>query len=422
MTAITKSGYAIRQMPLIALCCLAAGLLSPPLAEGRTFPQVTRLEANNGPRAGSNEVTIRGVQFQSESPVSKVSFGRHQALSFKVESDTAISALAPPGSGEAQVRVTNARGETSPAVAADRYAYDPPPEGPWLGLNGNSMTYLGPIDAFVEHDVVYDRSGAIEWNAGETLARGGKGLATSIRAGMIPVVTIEYNGYFNCRYGVDRCLPTSHAAIAEYVSGFLASARAILARYPAAPIAFEASNEPWGYGTAAQYAAILRRLLPAARRAGLPMDRLYVGATSGSWITELYAAAPQLQSEIGGWYVHPYNRSRGATTGVGELPGLQAEMTSGQNNLMVSEMGFCSADVNNAASQCASSAAPARNSAEAAAALLRELRIAEPFHRAGWLRALIVYSRNDGGWAMQKRHGVLTAQGAALESFADANA
>ena len=42
-------------------------------------------------------------------------------------------------------------------------------------------------------------------------------------------------------------------------------------------------------------------------------------------------------------------------------------------------------------------------------------------HRAGWLRALLVYSRNDGGWAMQLRGGALTAQGRALESFADAN-
>lgn len=420
MSPVGKALSAVGQMPLIALCCLAAGLLSPALAEGGTFPQITGLVANNGPHAGKNKVTISGVQFEGESAVRSVSFGRRRAISFKVESDTAITAVAPPGDGEVAVRVTNARGETSPSVAADRYAYDPRPEGPWLGLNGNSMLYLGPVDAFVEHDIVYDRSGAIEWQAGETLKRGGRGLETSIRAGMIPIVTIEYRGYSHCHYGASQCLPTSRQAITDYVLGFVSSAREILARYPAVPIDFEASNEPWGYGNAAQYAALLTSLLPAARSAGLPIDRLYVGATSGSWISDMYAAEPRLQSLIKGWYVHPYNPSRGATTGVGELPGLQAEMTSGQNNLIVSEMGFCAPDVNKASAQCASSPAPARNSAEAAAALRSELQLAAPFHRAGWLRALIVYSRNDGGWAMQLPHGRLTAQGAALEAFANA--
>ncbi len=44
------------------------------------------------------------------------------------------------------------------------------------------------------------------------------------------------------------------------------------------------------------------------------------------------------------------------------------------------------------------------------------------YRRAGWLRALIVYSRNAGGWAMQQLPGpTLTAQGRALLSFADAH-
>ncbi|HUB36001.1 MAG TPA: hypothetical protein VL972_04195, partial [Solirubrobacteraceae bacterium] len=42
-----------------------------------------------------------------------------------------------------------------------------------------------------------------------------------------------------------------------------------------------------------------------------------------------------------------------------------------------------------------------------------------PYHLAGWLRALIVYSRNDGGYAMQLSSGKLTAQGKALEAFAE---
>jgi hypothetical protein len=407
-------------MPLLVLCCLAVGLLLPaPSAEGRAFPQVSRLEANNGPARGGNTVTIEGVALQGESPVSSVTFGGRPAR-FTVASDTSIEALAPAGSGEAEVRLTNGRGESSPSVPADRYAYDPPPVGPWLGLNGNNSTFLGPIDAFVEHGVEYDRSGPIEWVAGETLAQGGQGFRIPIDAGMIPVVTIEYKAYNHCQFN-SQCLPTSAAAITEYVTGFIVSAREILAKYPAAPILLEATNEPWGYGSAAQYAAILASLLPAAARAHLPMERVYAGATTGGWIKSLYEARPQLRSEIKGWYVHPYNPSRDPASGVGQLPGLQAEMTSGQSNVIVSEMGFCAPDVNNAAGRCAGGPAPARDSADAAQALSSELRLAASYHRAGWLRALLVYSRNDNGWAMQIHGGVLTAQGRALEAFADAN-
>ena len=405
-------------MPLLALCCVLAALLSPALAEGRTFPEVTRLEANNGPAAGGNTVTIHGVELQGESPVRRVSFGTRPASSFTVESETSLRAVAPAGSGEADVRVTNGRGESSPVVPVDRYAYDPAPNGPWLGLNGNSSRFLGPIDAFVEHGVDYDRSGPVEWVAGESLAQGGRGLQTSIAAGMIPVIPIEYRAYVNCRFG-SPCLPTSAAAIREYVRGFITSSREILAKYNAAPILLEASNEPWGYGNAGQYAAILASLLPAAARAHLPMKRIYVGATDGGWIQAMYQARPQLQRQIKGWYVHPYNTERDPAAGIAELPGLQAEMTSGQNNVIVSEMGFCAPDVNVSNSHC-TAGPPTRNSAEAASLLSSELRLAAPMHRAGWLRALLVYSRNDGGWAMQLRGGTLTAQGRALESFANA--
>jgi IPT/TIG domain-containing protein len=408
-------------MPLVSLLlCLLAGLLVPALAEGRAAPQVARLEPNNGPEAGGNTVSIQGLALQGESPVRSVTFGG-RAASFKVESDTKIAAVVPPGSGEADVQLVNGRGESSAVVPGDRYAYDAPPEGPWLGLNGNSSTSLGPVDAFLEDGIDYDRSGPVEWIAGETLAQAGKGLQASITAGMIPVIPIEYRAYVNCNFG-DQCLPTSAGAITAYVRGFISAAREILARYPAAPILLEASNEPWGYGSAPQYAAILASLLPAAQRAHLPMERIYAGATGNGWIKALYAARPQLRTEIKGWYFHPYDKEgHPDSEGVPGLPAWQAEMTSGQNNVIVSELGFCAPEVNGSEQQCRSGPAPARNAAEAAAMLSRELRAAVPFHQAGWLRALLVYSRSDGGWAMQLRGGALTAQGQALRAFAGAN-
>ncbi len=414
-------------MRLLALCCAAAGLTPVPLAQGSTLPQVTRLEQSIGPEAGGATVTIRGVGFGGSSPVTSVTFGGRRA-SFRIVSETEIEAVAPPGEGEAEVRLADARGESSPASTADIYGWAPPASAPWLGLNGNSSVFLKPTGEFVEHGIAYDRSGPIEWYAGETLSHGGaspgisggQGLALSIDAGMIPVITIEYRAYEHCHYS-EQCLPTSARDIDEYVTGFIGSAREIIARYPAAPILFEVSNEPWGYGSAAQYAAILAALLPAARAAGLPMDRIYAGLTSGGWLGGLYSAAPQLRSEVGGWYLHPYNPSHSATTGIGELPGLQAQLGSGRDNLMVSEFGFCAADVNRPHTNCANSPASASDSAEAAALLAAELRRAVPYHRAGWLRAVLVYSRNDGGWAMQTITGGLTAAGRAFVAFADAN-
>ncbi len=407
-------------MRSLVTCCLAALLLTPAIAVANPSPpQVTGIEANNGPETGGNAVKVHGVGLEGESPVRAVTFGGRPARGFELESDTQLTAVAPPGSGEAEVVVTNGRGESSPAAPAANYAYDPPPEGPWLGLNGNSSLFLGPIDAFVEHGVSYDRSGPVEVIAGARLAQTGAGLEPSIRAGMIPVIPIEYPAYVNCSFG-QQCVPTSASAITAYVQGFISSAREILARYPAAPIVFEATNEPWGYGSAAQYAAILASLLPAATHAGLPVDRIYVGATGSGWIKGLYRARPQLETEIKGWYFHPYNHEGASGEGVAGLPGWQAEMTSGQSNVIVSELGFCAPEVNKAEAQCSSGPAPARNEAEATSRLSEELSRTVPFHREGWLRAVLVYSRNDGGWAMQLRGGALTDQGRALEEFADA--
>ncbi len=401
-------------MGLLAACCLTASLAVPQLATGASAPLVTRIEANNGPQAGGATVVVRGAGFAS-SPVRSVTFGGRPSPHVAVSSESELTAVAPPGSGEAEVQVTNARGETSAGVPAGRYAYDPPPNGPWLGLNGNSSRGLGPVDEFVEHHVVYDRSGPVEWLAGEPLSAGERGLTASLDAGMIPVVTIEFSGYSNCSWE-SRCLPTSEAAIREYVTGFVDSAAEIEARYPAAGILFEVVNEPWGYGTPAQYAAILARLEPEAARVGLPLSQIYAGATGGGWVGALYKARPLLQTEVKGWYLHPYVHT--AAAGIGSLPQVQSEMTSGQNNLSVSELGFCAPDVNKASSQCGSSPQDAGSAAEAARLLSAELQAARPDHAAGWLRDLLVYSRNDGGWAMQLSGGRLTQPGEALAAFA----
>ncbi len=324
----------------------------------------------------------------------------------------------------------------TPAVAptissspANRIAPAEEPGGPWLGLNGNSSglggSYLGSIDEFAAHGVVYDRGNGIEWSAGQLPGeeRSGEGLAASIDSGMIPVVTIEFAGYEKgaCTWGHD-CLPTG-ARAQSYAEGFVRSARAILARYPDRQILLEPINEPYGYGTAAQYGGILAQLLPRARQAGIPLEDIYAAAVGGRWVSDMYAARASLRNEIEGWYVHSYGPPSGSESehggGIEALPSIRAEMTSGQNNVIVSELGFCARDLP-AGGECPDSSYTAGSSAQAAEWLTQALAGAAVYHAQGWLKAVLVYGRGAyQGWGMQLPGGSLTQQGRALQAFAD---
>ena len=82
---------------------------------------VTKVEPDEGAMAGGTSVTITGVGF---SGASEVNFGSTGAASFKVESETSITAVSPPGKGTVDVTVTTPDG-TSPTSAADRFSYGP---------------------------------------------------------------------------------------------------------------------------------------------------------------------------------------------------------------------------------------------------------------------------------------------------------
>jgi hypothetical protein len=410
----------------IATALLLAGFGSGMARAATPAPSVVSIDPNNGAAAGGTPVTIEGSGF---TPGATVAFGAVPASSVKILSASTIVATSPAGSGLVSVRVWDGS-EPSTSTPADQFAYDPPPSARWLGLNGNGDTELGPIDRFEWAGIVFDRSGPIDWIAGELPERGGlptpggRALSRDYDAGMTPVVTIEYGGYEG-EYEPDPHFPGVRGgsrSLERYVEGFVASAKAILRAHPHRPVLFEAMNEPWGYTTpqfdGAQYAAVIAELLPAARRAGIPLQDVYVAATGRHWIAQMYKARPQLQTEVEGWYLHPYGPPDGAAEQAGEgiqsLPQVQAEMTSGQNNLIVSELGYCARNVNGGRG-CGS---PSTTTGEEAARDLTEaLENAVPYHRAGWLRALLVYSRSAGGWAMQFADGRLTAQGRALLAF-----
>jgi len=103
--------------------------------EETVAPVVISIKPKSGPEAGGTEVKIRGQHFETYEgcaiglSVRKVMFGEKEA-SFKWESESAITAIAPPGAGTVDVTVVTT--VTSATSSADRYTYTPPvpPEGP----------------------------------------------------------------------------------------------------------------------------------------------------------------------------------------------------------------------------------------------------------------------------------------------------
>ena len=325
----------------------------------------------------------------------------------------------------------------------------------WLGLNFNSGTGAkeypngsgpGELRQFAAQGLVWDRLGDLEIYAGSTIANFPSlrlGLRVSVGAGMVPDVLIDpleaAKGCTTDPEPAKLCLPVTSAQIRAFVSGFIATATSILTAYPHDGVVFEPMNEPWdwpfppgaasGRSAAQQYANLLKSLLPAARRAGIPLSSIYVPATGtldddSSWISDLYAAQPCLLpgrgtcGPIEGWNAHPYGLPGSSFSGIDSVPTERAEMKSGQNNIIASEMGFCSSDVDSGEYCDLNLSQVDGTSTQTDQWLAETLNAAAQMHRAGWLRALIIWARSFGGWSMQTATGQLTPQGRVLASFA----
>jgi hypothetical protein len=423
--------FSCKQVPAVVLALLVSLLGGGTGVAFGAAPVVKGISPNNGSVTGGTQVTISGEGFIAGSTVK---FGTSSAAAVTIESSKQIKATSPAGTGLVGVSVTNANG-TSAATPYDQFGYDAAPTALWLGLNGNNATYLGSVPYWAEREVVYDRGGPVEFTAGE-LPKGG--VETDVEDGMIPVVVIEYAGYGG-EYKSDPEFPQKRTGkeIAEgkntiktYVHGFVKTALAVLQeaanKDPEAPVLLEPMNEPWGYTTpqynGAEYAEVIAELLPEAQKAGIPLADIYVGAIGKKgWVPTMYKAQVKLETDIQGWYFHPYGSPSGTheenSEGIQSMPYVQAEMTSGQNNIIVSEVGYCAKDVNEGKG-CNGT----EESVVAASNLTKMLGNAKPYHEQGWLKGLLVYSRNAGGWAMQTEPGVgtLTMQGKALDAFAEA--
>ncbi|MBV9485858.1 MAG: IPT/TIG domain-containing protein, partial [Frankiaceae bacterium] len=87
------------------------------------IPSVTSIAPASGPAGGGTSVVIQGTAFTG---ALSVAFGGSNAASFKLDSDTQITATAPAGAGTVHVRVTTPGG-VSGVSADDEFTYLPAP-------------------------------------------------------------------------------------------------------------------------------------------------------------------------------------------------------------------------------------------------------------------------------------------------------
>ncbi|WP_280307711.1 IPT/TIG domain-containing protein [Nocardia abscessus] len=105
-------------------------------------PSLTAVVPNTGPETGGNTVTLTGTVFAT---ATAVNFGLAPAISFTVVSDTAVTAIAPAGTGTSAVTVTTAGGVSNDSV----YTYVPAPTlasvvpGAGLVTGGSTVTLIG---------------------------------------------------------------------------------------------------------------------------------------------------------------------------------------------------------------------------------------------------------------------------------------
>lgn len=146
---------------------LGAQMAALNIEGGEPAPTVTKLSTKKGPAAGRTTVTITGTGFTG---ASAVRFGSSDALSFKVNSATSITAESPPGTtGKADVKVTTSNG-TNGAVAGDVFTYGKPT------VTGVSPSG-GPVAGGT--NVTVTGSGFTP-GAGATTLKFGKALGTSV--------------------------------------------------------------------------------------------------------------------------------------------------------------------------------------------------------------------------------------------------
>ncbi|MDF9407123.1 IPT/TIG domain-containing protein [Pelotomaculum isophthalicicum JI] len=103
-------------------------------------PVVTSINPSSGPATGGTTITITGTGL---STVTGVFFGSIPAAGFTLGTDTAMTAVSPPGSGTVDVNVCDPGGYSS-LVAGDRFTYisGTPPQLQSATISGSLITLL----------------------------------------------------------------------------------------------------------------------------------------------------------------------------------------------------------------------------------------------------------------------------------------
>jgi hypothetical protein len=135
----------------------------------------------------------------------------------------------------------------------------------------------------------------------------------------------------------------------------------------------------------------------------------------------MYSAQPTLKTLVQGWYIHPYGGPPPVPTtdnqGIAGVPVIRNTILSGADNILIGEIGFTDPTVNSGEHWLVDSPSAAFSTAQAQQWMAELLQTAVTYNVAGWLKALLIYNRNDGAWAMNLSGGALTPQGTVLANF-----
>ncbi|WP_283779602.1 IPT/TIG domain-containing protein [Nocardia sputi] len=135
-----------------AVVTTAGGTSNPLIYTYLPTPALASIEPGSGPETGGNTVTLTGTGLTG---TTAVTFDGTPAPTFTVVSDAQITAVAPAGTGSADVTLTTAGGTSNPVA----YTYLPVPalasialdSGPETGGNPVTLTGTGFTDATAVH-------------------------------------------------------------------------------------------------------------------------------------------------------------------------------------------------------------------------------------------------------------------------------
>jgi hypothetical protein len=292
---------------------------------------------------------------------------------------------------------------------------------PWLGLNGNHVNtsvFAGNQTQFSQLGISFTRCQQVQGQANDD---NGVPLLTDIATisgiGQVPVVVISAPNYNTGTY------PTG-GAIATYAAFVVSTIQSIELAFPKLGTLYEIDNEPWNFyapaGTAAQYADVVVQVINAVLAAKLDVTRVFAVVKDLAWITSMYAQQATLKTIVQGWSFHPYGPpppQYGTNTiqGISAVANARTTLFSGANNILISEVGFQDRQISNTAGGGVSDA----NNGQVVEWMQLLLEQALEYRLAGWLRAMLIFHRTSGNFAMVQVNtsGTLTPAGVALTQF-----